>query len=237
MADGDERGKGSGGHDDVRLRDLPAPRQVKGVIAPAFRIIFAWPYRMVLLGLYRAGIRPWQLTLASFLNNVAVGWLLLKDLRLLPGILLLPAGMLDIFDGGVARLRHEDSRAGAFLDSVMDRLSDAIVFGCLFWSLSRQHLDLQAALCMSALVISLSVSHLRAEGEALGLTLSEGVMQRLERYVVLMIGLTAPGALLPVLAILTGLGAVTVQRGWSAVRRLAAPVGTSDTGTSSVPLP
>jgi len=225
--------------EDLHVRDLPAPRQVKGVIAPFFRVIFAWPYRAVLLGLYRAGIKPWQLTLASFLNNVAVGWLLLKDERFLPGILLLPAGVLDIFDGGVARLRHEDSRAGAFLDSVMDRLSDAIVFGCLFWSLSRQHLGLQSALCMSALVISLSVSHLRAEGEALGLTLSEGVMQRLERYVVLMIGLTAPGALLPVLVILTALGGVTVvQRGWFAVRRLAAaPAGTPDTGTSSVPPP
>jgi CDP-diacylglycerol---glycerol-3-phosphate 3-phosphatidyltransferase len=238
MAEANGPGRGSAEHEDVRLRDLPAPRQVKGVIAPVFRVIFAWPYRAVLLGLYRAGIRPWQLTLASFLNNVVVGWLLLKDLRFLPGILLLPAGLLDIFDGGVARLRHEDSRAGAFLDSVMDRLSDAIVFGCLFWSLSREHMDLQAALCMSALVISLSVSHLRAEGEALGLTLSEGVMQRLERYVVLMIGLTAPGALLPVLVILTALGAVTVlQRGWFAMRRLAAPVGTPDTGTSSVPPP
>ena len=224
--------------EDLHVRDLPAPRQVKGVIAPFFRLIFAWPYRAVLLGLYRAGIKPWQLTLASFLNNVVVGWLLLKDERFLPGILLLPAGLLDIFDGGVARLRHEDSRAGAFLDSVTDRLSDAIVLGCLFWSLSGQNLELQAALCMSALVISLLVSQIRAEGEALELTMSEGVMQRLERYVVLMIGLTAPGALLPVLAILTGLGAVTVlQRGWSAVRRLAAPVDTADRSTSSVPLP
>ena len=183
-------------------------------------------------------IAVYQLTLASFLNNVFVGWLLLKDERFLPGILLLPAGLLDIFDGGVARLRHEDSRAGAFLDSVTDRLSDAIVLGCLFWSLSGQNLELQAALCMSALVISLLVSQIRAEGEAMELTMSEGVMQRLERYVVLMIGLTAPGALLPVLAILTGLGAVTVlQRGWSAVRRLAAPVDTADRSTSSVPLP
>ena len=221
-----------------RLRDLPAPRRATGVISPIFRVVFAWPYRMVLLGLYRAGIRPWQLTLASFLNNVAVGWLLLTGRRFLPGILLLPAGLLDIFDGGVARLRKEDSRAGAFLDSVMDRLSDAIVFGCLFWSLSEQHRQLQAGLCMSALVISLSVSHLRADAEALGLTLSEGVMQRLERYVVLMVGLTAPGGLLPVLIVLTALGGVTVaQRGWSAVRQLAAPADTAGTGTSSAPPP
>jgi phosphatidylglycerophosphate synthase len=196
-----------------RMRDVPAPRQAKGAIAPIFRVVFAWPYRVALSGFYRAGFRPWQLTMASLATNVAVGWLLLTDRRLLPGLLLLPAGLLDIFDGGLARLRGEDSRFGAFLDSVL---------GCLFWSLSEQHLDLQAGLCMSALAISLLVSHVRAEAEALGVSLSEGLMQRLERYVALMVGLTAPGALLPVLAVLTGLGAVTVaQRGWSAWTRLA----------------
>ena len=197
------------------------PRRSRGAIAPAFRIVFAWPYRIALAGLYRARIRPLQLTLASLATNVAVGLLLLTGRRLLPGLLLLPAGLLDIFDGGLARLRGEESRFGAFLDSVMDRISDAAVLGCLFWSLSEQHHDVQAELCMAALAISLLVSHVRAEGEALGLQLSGGLVQRLERYVALMIGLSQPGALLPVLAALTGLGAVTVaQRGWTAVRRL-----------------
>src|SRR5438132_12135443 len=224
-----------------RIVDLPAPRKCKGAIAPIFRVVFAWPYRVALAGIHRAGFRPWHLTLASLLNNVVVGWLLLTNRRLLPGLLLLPAGLLDIFDGGLARLRGEESRLGAFLDSVTDRLSDAIVLGCLFWSLSKQHRDVQAGLCMAALAISLLVSHVRAEAEALGLTLSEGLMQRLERYVALMIGLTAPGALLPVLAILTGLGALTVaQRLLSAWRQLgprAEPSGTQDRSTSSAPPP
>src|SRR5438552_1797841 len=221
-----------------RIVDLPAPRKSKGAIAPIFRVVFAWPYRLALAGIHRAGFRPWHLTLASLLNNVVVGWLLLTNRRLLPGLLLLPAGLLDIFDGGLARLLGEDSRFGAFLDSVLDRVSDAIVLGCLFWSLSEQHLQLQAALCMSALAISLLVSHVRAEAESLGLQLSEGLMQRLERYVALMVGLTAPGALLPVLAILTGLGAVTVaQRGWSALRQLYRQAGPEGRSTSSVPQP
>ena len=200
------------------------PRQARGAIAPVFRIVFAWPYRAALAGLYRGRVLPLQLTLASLATNVALGLLLLTGRRLLPGLLLLPAGLLDIFDGGLARLRGEESRFGAFLDSVMDRISDAVVLGCLFWSLSQQHHDVQAELCMAALVISLLVSHVRAEGDALGLQLSGGLVQRLERYVALMIGLTLPGALLPVLAALTGLGAVTVgQRGWTALRRLASP--------------
>jgi hypothetical protein len=68
------------------------------------------------------------------------------------------------------------------------------------------------------------VSHIRAEAEAAGVSLSEGLFQRLERYIAMMIGLTVPGALLPALAILTVLGAITVaQRGWSALVRVGPP--------------
>jgi phosphatidylglycerophosphate synthase len=44
-------------------------------------------------------------------------------------------GLLDVFDGSVARARGEASRWGAFLDSTLDRIADVIVFGALFWSL------------------------------------------------------------------------------------------------------
>ena len=209
-----------------RIRDLPAPRRNRSIIGPLFQKVFAWPYRVALAGLHRAGIRPWHLTVASLLTNVVIGWLLLTHRRFLPGILLIPAGLFDIFDGGVARIRGEDSRLGAFLDSTLDRLSDGILFGCLFWSLAGLGEDLQAALALAALGISLVVSHIRADSEALGMALSEGAVQRLERYVALMVGLTAPGALLPVLVLLVALGGVTVlQRTWSALHGVSAATG------------
>ena len=105
-----------------RVRDMPAPRKSTGVFGPAMRFVFTWPYRAILAGLYRAGVRPWQLTVASLVANVVVGWLLLTGRRFLPGALLIPAGLFDVFDGAVARLRGEDRRAGAFLDSVLDRV-------------------------------------------------------------------------------------------------------------------
>jgi CDP-diacylglycerol--glycerol-3-phosphate 3-phosphatidyltransferase len=183
--------------------------------------VFAWPYRFALAGLYRAGIRPWQLTLASLAANGVIGWLLITGRRFVPGMLLIVAGLLDIFDGGVARLRGEASRAGAFLDSVMDRICDVIVFGCLYWSAAGQGRRLAAGLALGSLLVSLLTSHIRAEAEAVGLTLTEGLLQRLERYVMLTIALTVPGALVPVLAVITGLGAVTVlQRAGSAWRQL-----------------
>lgn len=199
---------------------MPAPRKTEGVSGSAMRWVFTWPYRVALAGLYRAGVRPWQLTLASLATNAVIGWLLLTGRRLVPGLLLMPAGLFDVFDGGVARLRGEAGRKGAFLDSVLDRISDAIVFACLYWSLADEGRDLEAALALLTLAVSLMVSHVRAEAEAAGVSLSEGLFQRLERYVALILGLTIPGALLPVLVLLAALGGLTlVQRTWAAVRR------------------
>lgn len=187
--------------------------------------MFAWPYRVALAGLYRAGFAAWQLTVFSLATNVAAGWLLVTGRRLLPGLLLLLAGLLDVLDGGVARLRGTAGRAGAFLDSVMDRVSDAILFGALFWSLAGQGHRLAASLSLVSLVVTLLVSHVRAEAEAAGLPMTEGLVQRLERYVLLMIGLTAPGALLPVLVALTILGGITLAQrlvsAWSQLDRRA----------------
>jgi CDP-diacylglycerol---glycerol-3-phosphate 3-phosphatidyltransferase len=191
------------------------------MIAPAFRVVFAWPYRMGLLGLYKAGFHPWQLTGLSLISNAVVGWLLITGRFFLPGLLLIVAGLFDIFDGGLARLRKEASRAGAFLDSVTDRASDVILFGCLFWALAGQGRRAEAAFALTALIASLLVSYIRAEAEAMGLSLTEGMVQRLERYVALMVGLTLPNALLWVLVALTALGAATAgQRLWSAWRQL-----------------
>jgi CDP-diacylglycerol--glycerol-3-phosphate 3-phosphatidyltransferase len=217
-----------------RIRDAPGPRRNQSVIGPLFQRVFMWPYRVVLIGLFKAGIRPWQLTMLSLLTNVIIGWLLIDGQFFLSGMLLIPAGLFDVFDGGVARLRGEDSRLGAFLDSTLDRVSDGILFGCLFWALAGQGHHTSAILALCTLSISLVVSQIRAEGEALGVKLSEGVFQRLERYVALMVGLTAPGALLPVLAILTALGGITIaQRVWSAWRGLSKPPPPADTAAEA----
>jgi len=185
------------------------------------RFLFTWPYRAGLAGLYRIGVRPWQLTIASLLTNAIAGALFLTGRRLVPGLLLVLAGSFDIFDGGVARLRGEERRSGAFLDSVLDRVSDTILFACLFWNEAAQAHDVEAALSLVTLVVALAVSHIRAEAEAAGVVMTGGFFQRLERYVVLILGLLIPHALLPALAVLATLGAVTaLQRAWVTLQRI-----------------
>ncbi|MGH2739733.1 MAG: CDP-alcohol phosphatidyltransferase family protein [Actinomycetota bacterium] len=188
-----------------------------------------WPYRVALAGLYRIGAHAWHLTLVALTINVVCGWLLITDRHFLPGILLIPAGLFDLFDGGMARFRGEASRKGALLDATVDRVADAIIFGALYYSVATQGQTAEAALALSALVVSLLVSHVRAEGEAAGLQISEGVFARLERYLALVVGLTVPGALLPALAILTGLGTITsIQRTVATWRGLGSSAGRRD---------
>lgn len=206
----------------AHVRDMPAPRRSRGLAGPALRVVFAWPYRVILAGLYRAGVRPWQLTIASLALNVAAGGMLLTGRWFVAGVLLLLAGTCDVFDGSVARLRGEEKRSGAFLDSVLDRIGDMVLFACLFWVESGRGKELNAALSLATLVTALGVSHVRAEAEGAGVTLSEGFFQRLERYVAMILGLIVPGALTAALVLLVILGAVTVaQRVWSALRRIS----------------
>ena len=205
-----------------RVRDLPAPRKSKSAAGGTLQRSMAWPYRAILAFLLWTRVRPWQLTLLSLLLNVVSGALILTGEWFAAGVVLLFAGCADVFDGSVARQRGTEGRSGAFMDSVLDRVSDIILFSALFWVLAERGDGTYAALALVTLVVSLLVSHIRAEAEAVGLSLTEGIFQRLERFLALMAGLVVPGAMGPVLIVLATLGGVTVlQRLWSAVRRLA----------------
>jgi phosphatidylglycerophosphate synthase len=203
-----------------RVRDLPKPRRNESAAGGAVQWVFQWPYRAILALLIWARVRPWHLTVLALVLNVVTGLLILRDRWLAAGIVLVAAGLCDVFDGSVARHRGEQKRSGAFLDAVLDRVADAVLFACLFWALAEDGRRLDAALALFTLVVSLSVSHIRAEAEAVGVTLTEGLFQRLERFLALTIGLIVPGAMTPVLLVLAALGALTaLQRGWAALVR------------------
>jgi CDP-diacylglycerol--glycerol-3-phosphate 3-phosphatidyltransferase len=202
-----------------RVRDMPAPRKNESAAGGAMQRMFAWPYRGILAFLIWTGIRAWQLTILSLLLNIVTGVLIVAGQWFAAGIVLIAAGICDVMDGSVARQRGESGRSGAFLDSVLDRVSDMILFACLFWRLAATGQRLDAVLALITLVVSLAVSHVRAEAEAAGVTLSEGLFQRLERVIALVVGLLIPGAMTPVLVLLALLGVVTVgQRVLAALR-------------------
>jgi CDP-diacylglycerol--glycerol-3-phosphate 3-phosphatidyltransferase len=201
------------------VRDLPPPRRNESAAGGVMQRIFDLPYRAILSFLIWTRIRPYQLTLLSVGLTVVVGVLIVVDAWLAAGLVLIVASLCDVFDGSVARHRGEARRSGAFMDSVLDRVADMILFSCLFWNLASAGETLAAALALVTLVVSLSVSYVRAEAEAAGVRLTEGLFQRLERMLAMMVGLLSPGMMLPVLVLLAALGTVTLlQRGAAALR-------------------
>jgi phosphatidylglycerophosphate synthase len=129
-------------------------------------------------GLVRLGVSPQWITGASLVVALLGGIALARGRFALGGWLYLVAGILDILDGRVARASGRTSTAGAYFDSVADRYAELFVFAGLavyYRDSWRLWLPLAAALG------SLMVSYARARGEALGVDVRIGTMQRPER--------------------------------------------------------
>jgi len=101
----------------------------------------------------------------------------------LGGIFLIIAGFFDAVDGAVARATRKTSALGGFLDSVIDKVSEIIVFiGILIGSFTNP------VLVLVALSLSILVSYTRARAEAMGVNLKgKGIAERAERILILSI--------------------------------------------------
>ena len=162
-------------------------------------------------GLQRAGIGPDALTLFGLVCSVATALLIASGHLLWAVLGLSVSGLVDLLDGSVARTSGRASPRGAFFDSVMDRASDALVFGGVAWYLGRTsgHLPL---LAFAAAALAMLISYERAKAEGLGYDAHGGLMERAERMVMLGVGLVFD-VLVPVLWIMVVLMAVTsIQR-------------------------
>ncbi len=155
------------------------------------------------------GVRPNAITLVGFLLQVGVATLFALDqVRWGGGVLFIVAPM-DALDGAVARASGTDGPFGAFLDSTLDRLSDAaLILGLTAHSLQRGAL-LEVGLFLSALVAALMVSYTRARAEALNFSCRVGLLTRLER-ILLVAALSALGLVTPLAWALSILSIVTV---------------------------
>jgi CDP-diacylglycerol--glycerol-3-phosphate 3-phosphatidyltransferase len=123
----------------------------------------------------------------------------------LGGWLWLLSGPFDALDGALARTTGRESKFGAFLDSFVDRYSEAaLLFGILCWStFNGRHI--LVLLCFLTLVGSLMVSYARSRAGALRISCRVGLFTRLERFIVFTLALLTEQLLigLVVLAFLT----------------------------------
>jgi CDP-diacylglycerol--glycerol-3-phosphate 3-phosphatidyltransferase len=154
------------------------------------RPFFARLFNPIVQGLARTPVTPNMITVAgtvgvsaAVLSMFPIGWLF-------PGAATATVfTFMDMLDGQLARIKGSSGKYGAFLDSTMDRLGDAAVFGGItIWFMRTDHLlGVVSLFCLAG---GMSVSYVKARAEGLGLNADVGVIERPER---LIIGLTSIG--------------------------------------------
>ncbi|MBF5043345.1 CDP-alcohol phosphatidyltransferase [Aggregicoccus sp. 17bor-14] len=146
------------------------------------RHYFFWVIRPVWSLILRSGIPANAITMLATLLSAASGVAVAAGRFALGGWLFLGAGILDVMDGRIARVRKTASPAGAALDSVLDRYADSAILIGLGW----YYRDTWVLLPVLAAFMGTSlVPYVRARGEGLGIPLRGGAMQRLERVLFL----------------------------------------------------
>ncbi len=189
---------------------------LKALRGPIYRAIdrpTAW--------LVRHRVHPNFITTVGFVVTLGAGLFYHQDHVRLAGLFVLLGGLLDIFDGRVARESGLASKFGSFYDSALDRISEIVMFVGLASLYNDYRVDLADIAMIYVIMVamggSLMVSYTRAKAEALGMDCSVGLMQRAERVVLiglasLLFGLMWNGIVLSVVivvvAILTNVTAI-----------------------------
>lgn len=192
----------------VRLLPAPLIAGFSGLLSP----VAEWLIRM--------RVRPNTITSTSAIIVIGAGAAFGLDLPRLGALWLLLSGLLDVLDGQVARAGGMVSTFGAFFDSTLDRVGEAVLFAGIaiyFQTALDQAMPvLGVGLALATLTGSFLVSYTRARAEGLGLDCKVGLAQRPERVLgvggpTLFFGAGPHGELLLVImAILTILSWITV---------------------------
>ncbi len=184
-------------------------------------------------GLLRLGVSPDVVTVVGTVG-VCVGALAFFPRgQLWVGVLVITAFVFsDTVDGIMARSSGRSNKWGAYLDSTLDRVGDAAIFGGLvLYYAGRGDNRLMAALALACLILGSVVSYAKARAEGLGFTADVGIAERADRLVAVLVtaffaDLLGSTLLLGVvLALLAVASLVTVLQRMLTVRRQALAAG------------
>ncbi len=153
---------------------------------------FARLFNPLVQALARTPVTPNMITVAGTVGVSASALALFPIGELFPGTLSVTVFVFtDMLDGMLARVKGDSGPWGAFLDSTMDRVGDAAVFGGItIWFMRVPADHLLAVVSLFCLACGLCVSYVKARAQSLGLNCDVGLIERPER---LIIGLTSIG--------------------------------------------
>jgi CDP-diacylglycerol--glycerol-3-phosphate 3-phosphatidyltransferase len=161
------------------------------------RPFFARLFNPVVQALARTPVTPNMITVAGTVGVAAAALALLPIGELFPGALIVTMFVFtDMLDGQLARIKGNSGVYGAFLDSAMDRIADAAVFGGItIWFMRTDHL--LACVSLFCLAAGLCVSYVKARAEGLGLNANVGLIERPERLTIVLAAIGFSGLGVP----------------------------------------
>ncbi len=151
-------------------------------------------------------------------------------------LVILLAGFLDMVDGQVARASNQATVFGAFLDSVLDRYSDAALFFGLLVYYARANRFFYVVLTAVVMISSVMVSYTRARAESLIGSCKVGFMERPERLVLVILG-GLFNRMAPALWVIAVISSITVVHRILYTRQMTRPLeaGSADTAAQAAP--
>lgn len=143
--------------------------------------------------LIKVRITPDALTWFGAGATLVISVAFLAQGKFLLGAVLFGAfSVIDLLDGTMARILGTSGAWGAFLDSTLDRVSDAaVICGICFYYLNNDlpNGNLVVSAGVIALVMGLMTSYARAKAESLNANCTIGIAERAERNLLIWISL------------------------------------------------
>ncbi|MGV0327166.1 phosphatidylinositol phosphate synthase [Corynebacterium confusum] len=144
----------------------------------------------------KVGLTPNAVTAVGAIVTIAISVLLI------PSGLLVWAAVLsglfaafDMIDGTMARIRGGGTPFGATLDASCDRVTDGALFAAIIWYLVYT-VDAHPSTVAAGLIVLVSsqvISYVKARGEASGLRMVGGLIERPERLIIGLVGVGLEG--------------------------------------------
>ncbi|WIM68959.1 CDP-alcohol phosphatidyltransferase family protein [Corynebacterium breve] len=146
--------------------------------------------------LLRVGLTPNVVTVVGAIITVTIAVVLIPlDHLVWAAILSALFAAFDMVDGTMARLKGGGTAFGATLDASCDRITDGALFAAItFWLvyIDQAH-PVTVAVSLVVVVASQIISYVKARGEAGGLKMVGGLIERPERLILGLGGLALEG--------------------------------------------
>lgn len=117
--------------------------------------------------LTRGRLSPDSVTIFGCAMHIPIAILIgMQHYNILAAVLLFIFGLFDTLDGELARLQGRSSERGMLLDASTDRFKEALLYSGIAYVLALGPHPASAAFAAAALGASISVSYVKAKGEA-----------------------------------------------------------------------